>query len=140
MFNTYSYSKGGHASANNNLKINAISGNLVKNHPLSIFVTATCKSTLFDPTNPRYNFPKIDPQVVTKTNYRSKWNGSEWEDQHYQATEMFDKEIPCTVLQAMIIGDGLFLCEIVKTSDFLDYFVSPNDESEKPCVDENEDE
>ena len=42
MFNSYSYSSGGHASAsaNNYLKINAISGTLVKNHPKSIFVIA----------------------------------------------------------------------------------------------------
>ncbi len=120
MFNSYSYSQGGQGgNASNNLKINAVSGNLVKNHPMSIFVIAKTDSTLFDPTNPRYNF-KIDPQIVTKFRRQGHWNNDakRWEDEYYDETVMCDKEVPCTVLQAMIIGDGLFLCEIVKTSDF----------------------
>ena len=50
MFNSYSYSSGGHASAsaNNYLKINAISGTLVKNHPKSIFVIAKVECILDD--------------------------------------------------------------------------------------------
>lgn len=122
MFNSYSYSQGGKGgNASNNLRINAVSGNLIKNHPLSIFVMATADSTLFDPTNPRYTFPKMQPEVVTKVHRGGEWDpvARVWKDEYYKVTEMMDKEVPCTVLQAMIIADKLFLCEIVKTSDFL---------------------
>lgn len=113
MFNSYSYSSGGHASAsaNNYLKINAISGTLVKNHPKSIFVIAKTNDSLFDPTNPRYNFPNAE-------SYLKEHRYGASEQFTYHTTEYRDKEVPCVVLQAMIIGDGLFSCEIVKSEDF----------------------
>lgn len=129
MLNSYAHSQGGNAS--NNLRINAVSGNLVKNHPLSIFVTATADSTLFDPTNPRYNFPKLEEREVTKYRRQGHYNVAlhRWEDEQYRTTERFDVEVPCTVLQAMIIADKLFLCEIVKTSDFLKVTLEPEKEA-----------
>lgn len=121
MFNSYSYSSGGHASAsaNNYLKINAISGTLVKNHPKSIFVIAKADDTIFDPTNPRCKFPKAEKQKVTKSHQGYNFRpGLGWDTEYYTVEEYVDVEVPCVVLQSMIIGDGLFSCEIVKLSDF----------------------
>ena len=108
MFN--SYASGGYANANNNLHINAVSGMLVKNHPKSIFVIAKADSTLFDPTDPRYKFPDYETYIKTEHHYK--------EDYSYKAKR--DKEISCIVLQALIIGEGLFMCEIVKKEDFFE--------------------
>ena len=94
MFNSYSSSQGGQGgNASNNLKINAVSGVLVKNHPLSIFVTATPNSTLFDPTNPRYNFPKMEARRVTKYDKTGEYDYArrEWIERRYETMEMFEK-------------------------------------------------
>lgn len=118
MFN--SYASGGRAtsSANNYLKINAINGTLVKNHPQSIFVQARIDSTIFDPTNPRCIFPNAETYQDTERRQSGYTPGYGWNWEEYKVTRKRDVEVPCIVLQAMIIGDGLFLCEIVKTSDF----------------------
>lgn len=118
MFNSYASGGRATASANNYLKINAISGTLVKNHVQSIFVHARADSTLFDPTNPRYNFPKAVTKKVTKQYQDHYVPGHGWEYKSYTTTEQQDVEVPCVVLQAMIVGDGLFLCEIVPTEQF----------------------
>ena len=133
MFNSYSYASGGHASAsaNNYLRINAISGTLVKNHPKSIFVIAKADDTIFDPTNPRCKFPKAEKKKVTKS--RQGYNfrpGLGWDTEYYTAEEYVDVEVPCVVLQSMIIGDGLFSCEIVKLSDFYATDTAPKRYSE----------
>lgn len=131
MFNSYAYAGGGHASANNYLKINAISGTLVKNHPKSIFVIAKADDTIFDPTNPRCKFPKAEKYTAVKTkqgyNYTPGlgWDTIRWEEEAYR-----DVEVPCVVLQSMIIGDGLFSCEIVKLSDFYETDPTPKRYSE----------
>lgn len=118
MFNAYAKGGNASASANNYLKINAITGTLVKNHPMSIFVTAAQNSNLFDPTNPRFTFPKaVLGKELKKTH--EVWNGCHWQSDYCEVDVMKDIEVPCVVLQAMIIADGLFLCEIVKTEDFL---------------------
>ena len=118
MFNSYASGGRATASANNYLKINAISGTLIKNHAQSIFVYADRDSTLFDPTNPRFNFPKSVVEKVTKKYHDEYVPGYGWKYKSYEITEQRDAEVPCVVLQAMIIGDGLFLCEIVPTSQF----------------------
>ena len=118
MFNSYASGGNASASANNYLKINAISGTLIKNHPKSIFVRAKKDSTIFDPTNPRCVFPKAETYMDTeyrKTNF-IPGNGWQWED--CQVEKKRDKEVPCVVLQAMIIGEDSFLCEIVTVDDF----------------------
>ena len=88
MFNSHSSVRGGDVS--NSLQINAVSGTLVKNHKKSRFVYASTQSTIFDEMNPRIRFT----------------DGYFW------------KEKEVVVLQAMIAGEGVFLCEIVMKEDF----------------------
>lgn len=112
-----SYASGGNAtsSSNNYLKINAISGTLVKNHPKSIFVTAKLDSPLFDPTNPRCVFPKAETYIATEY---IRTYGATCGYETCDIQKQRDVEVPCVVLQSMIVSDGLFLCEIVKRDDF----------------------
>ena len=131
MFNSYAYAGGGHASANNYLKINAISGTLVKNHPKSIFVIAKADDTIFDPTNPRFKFPKAEKYIAVKTRQGYHYTpGYGWDEIKYEEEAYRDVEVPCVVLQSMIIGDGLFSCEIVKLSDFYETDPTPKRYSE----------
>lgn len=131
MFNSYAYAGGGHASANNYLKINAISGTLVKNHPKSIFVIAKADDTIFDPTNPRCKFPKAEKYIAVKTRQGYHYTpGYGWDEIKYEEEAYRDVEVPCVVLQSMIIGDGLFSCEIVKLSDFYETDPTPKRYSE----------
>jgi hypothetical protein len=44
--------------------------------------------------------------------------GSGWQWEEYQVKATRDKEVPCVVLQAMIIDETSFLCEIVTVDDF----------------------
>lgn len=118
MFNSYASGGNASASANNYLKINAISGTLIKNHPKSIFVRAKKDDTIFDPTNPRCVFPKAETYMETKSYQKDYIPGSGWQWEEYQVKAQRDKEVPCVVLQAMIIGEDSFLCEIVTLNDF----------------------
>ena len=118
MFNSYASGGNAKASANNYLKINAISGTLIKNHPKSIFVRASKDSTIFDPTNPRCVFPKAETYMATCTREVYNSVGHRWENEYYQTEAKRDKEVPCVVLQAMIIDENSFLCEIVTLDDF----------------------
>lgn len=88
MFNSYEYS----TSNSNNLKINAVSGNLVKNHAKSRFIVCKSDSSVFDPKQPRIWIKRL---------------GKDYCDPY-----------DVVVLQAMIIGEGLFLCEVVLLGDF----------------------
>ena len=117
MFNSYS-SASASASANNYLKINAISGTLIKNHPKSIFVRAKKDSTIFDPTEPRCVFPKAETYMKTKYDRTHYISGMGWQYESHQVEAKRDKEVPCVVLQAMIIDEDSFLCEIVTVDDF----------------------
>ena len=116
MFNSYASGGRATASANNYLKINAVNGTLVKNHPQSIFVHAKADSTIFDPTNPRCNFPNAETYMRSEADM--EWNGDSWRPVMRERAAKRDVEVPCVVLQAMIVGDGLFLCEIVPTDKF----------------------
>ena len=118
MFNSYASGGNASASANNYLKINAISGTLVKNHPKSIFVRAKANNTIFDPTNPRYVFPKAEKVKETRSRQKDYTPGYGWTYDYYDVDVLKDKEVPCVVLQAMIIGEDSFLCEIVTLDDF----------------------
>ena len=116
MFNSYSSGGNANASANNYLKINAISGTLIKNHPTSRFVRASKDSTIFNPTNPRCVFPKAETYMET---YKDEvYVEGRWKDKYCQREAKRDKEVPCVVLQAMIIDENSFLCEIVTVDDF----------------------
>ena len=118
MFNSYANGGNASASANNYLKINAISGTLIKNHPKSIFVRAKANSTIFDPTNPRCVFPKAETYMKTEYDRSNYITGMGWQYESRQVEAKRDKEVPCVVLQAMIIGEDSFLCEIVTLDDF----------------------
>lgn len=118
MLNSYARGGDASASANNYLKINAISGTLIKNHPKSIFVRAKKDSTIFDPTNPRCVFPKAEKVKETRSRQKDYIPGYGWTYESYDVDALKDKEVPCVVLQAMIIGEDSFLCEIVTLDDF----------------------
>ena len=118
MFNSYASGGNASASANNYLKINAISGTLIKNHPKSIFVRAKKDDTIFDPTNPRCVFPKAETYMQTKYDPQAYYTDGRWQPKTYEVEAKRDKEVPCVVLQAMIIGEDSFLCEIVTLDDF----------------------
>ena len=119
MFNSYANGGNANASANNYLKINAISGTLIKNHPKSIFVRAKKDSTIFDPTNPRCVFPNAETYMKTVWDYQAKYiPGRGWQSESREVEAKRDKEVPCVVLQAMIIDETSFLCEIVTLDDF----------------------
>lgn len=72
------------------VEINAVSGTLVKNHPKSRFVVAKSNDTLFNETRPRMSY-------YTKHGWES---------------------VDVVVLQAMLISDGNFLCEVVLLEDW----------------------
>jgi len=118
MFNSYASGGSARASANNYLKINAISGTLIKNHPKSIFVRAKKDSTIFDPTEPRCVFPNAETYIKTELRQTHYIQGSGWQWEEEKVKAKRDKEVPCVVLQAMIIDENSFLCEIVTTDDF----------------------
>lgn len=118
MFDSYASGGNASASANNYLKINAISGTLIKNHPKSIFVRAKQNDTIFDPTNPRCVFPNAETYMKTKYDPRAYYVDGRWQSEIYEVEAKRDKEVPCVVLQAMIIGEDSFLCEIVTLDDF----------------------
>ena len=118
MFNSYASGGNASASANNYLKINAISGTLIKNHPKSIFVRAKKNSTIFDPTEPRCVFPNAETYMKTEYRRDNYIPGSGWQIESHQVEAKRDKEVPCVVLQAMIIDEDSFLCEIVTLDDF----------------------
>ena len=118
MFDSYASGGNARASANNYLKINAISGTLIKNHPKSIFVRAKQNDTIFDPTNPRCVFPNAETYMQTKYDPRAYYVDGRWQSKTYEVEAKRDKEVPCVVLQAMIIGEDSFLCEIVTADDF----------------------
>lgn len=118
MFNSYARGGNASASANNYLKINAISGTLIKNHPKSIFVRAKANDTIFDPTNPRCVFPKAETYMRIEYDKSNYVTGMGWQYESRPVEAKRDKEVPCVVLQAMIIGEDSFLCEIVTVDDF----------------------
>jgi hypothetical protein len=79
-----------------NLNLNAVNGTLVKNHPKSIFVTTNKDSSLFS-HNPQWRFLVYDSRS-------------------YNNVSLVEEE--AVVLQAMIIAQETFLCEIVRKKDF----------------------
>ena len=129
MLNSYASGGSARSSANNYLKINAISGTLIKNHPKSIFVRAKKDDTIFDPTNPRCVFPKAETYMETKHQQTHYLQGSGWQWESYQVESKRDKEVPCVVLQAMIIDEDSFLCEIVTVDDFYNVGVDIDDKT-----------
>lgn len=106
MFNT-TYIEG---SKNiNHVKINAISGTLVKNYRKSFFLKCSMNGSianfLFDAENPRIKVSYKFKGAIEEEEYR---NG------HYYS--VYFK--PVVVLQTMVLADGLLLNEIMWKEDF----------------------
>jgi hypothetical protein len=56
--------------------------------------------------------------METKYDPQAYYANGRWQSKTYEVKAKRDKEVPCVVLQAMIIGEDSFLCEIVTVDDF----------------------
>lgn len=117
MLNSSSISHGGNASLN--LKINAVSGSLIKNHAKSFFVKVNADSeegqVLFS-NSPMW--PEKEYGLV-KGYMRKRYgdgSGSFYMD-HLDERKGHWK--PVQILQAMILGDNNFFCEVVYEEDLI---------------------
>ena len=118
MLNSTSISRGGNASLK--LKINAVSGSLVKNHAKSFFVKVDADSEegkiLFS-NSPMWP----DREYIFNHNRICKryecYDGSFGIDSCLENKTEHWK--PVQVLQAMILGDNNFFCEVVYEEDLV---------------------
>ena len=102
MFNTSYYNAGSHT---NNIKINAVTGAILKNHPKSWFER-------FNLNSARANvLLKEGGHQATKREYKQGERCLE----HYDVADP-DKDI--TVLQMVICGDMEVMAELVYTKDY----------------------
>lgn len=85
MFNRSVYFDGG-----TNIKVNAVSGGIVKNHPASYFRTFHLSSDIAKDL--------LSSQPFYKTNYRYEHNG---------------REIKVEILQMVVVGDMQVVAEII---------------------------
>jgi hypothetical protein len=117
MLNSSSISHGGNASLN--LKINAVSGSLIKNHAKSFFVKVNADSEegqiLFSnsPMWPEREFGLFNGRMGKRQEDCVGAFGMEGLDikkGHWK---------PVQILQAMILGDNNFFCEIVYEEDLI---------------------
>ena len=117
MLNSTSISRGGNASLN--LKINAVSGSLVKNHAKSFFVKVNADSeegqTLFSnsPMWPEREFGLFNGHMRKRQeDYCGSFymEGLGTKTGHWKSVQ---------VLQALILGDNNFFCEIVYEEDLI---------------------
>lgn len=117
MLNSSSISHGGNASLN--LKINAVSGSLIKNHAKSFFVKVNADSeegqTLFSnsPMWPEREFGLSNGRMTKR---QEDYDGSFYMDGLGTKTGHWK---PVQVLQAMILGDNNFFCEVVYEDDLV---------------------
>lgn len=117
MLNSSSISHGGNASLN--LKINAVSGSLIKNHAKSFFVKVNAGSEegqiLFSnsPMWPEREFRLFNGRMSKRQENCVGAFGMNVLDSktgHWK---------PVQVLQAMILGDNNFFCEVVYEEDLV---------------------
>lgn len=117
MLNSSSISHGGNASLK--LKINAVSGSLVKNHAKSFFVKVNADSEegqiLFSnsPMWPEREFGLFNGRMSKR---QENCTGA------FGMTVLDSKKgywKPVQVLQAMILGDNNFFCEVVYEEDLI---------------------
>lgn len=121
MLNSSSIS---HSNASLNLKINAVSGSLVKNHAKSFFVKVNADSEegkiLFS-NSPMWldrnyflssykNIPCIAERSIDSDGSCVLARYSDCEKNHWK---------PVQVLQAMVLGDNNFFCEVVYEDDLV---------------------
>lgn len=99
MFNSYSSSY----SASQNIKINAVSGAILKNHPKSWFERFNLKS------------PRADSLLKEGGHVGTSRKQSEYSNYSYTVT---DKDKNIIVLQMMICGDMEVLAECVYEKDY----------------------
>jgi hypothetical protein len=99
-----SYSQGGFASANNSIKINAVSGNILKNYRKSFFkrfkLDSPLAKELFDEDMPHLS--------------RRVWTNYGYTDGGYNKEE----KRPVTIVQMMMCGELEVLAEIMWQDDF----------------------
>lgn len=117
MLNSSSISHGGNASLN--LKINAVSGSLIKNHAKSFFVKVNAGSeegqTLFS------NSPMWPEREFELFNGRMRKRKENWAGTFFMEDLDTNKGHwkPVQILQAMILGDNNFFCEVVYEEDLV---------------------
>ena len=127
MLNSSSISHGGNASLN--LKINAVSGSLVKNHAKSFFVKVNADSEegriLFS------NSPMWLDRKYFISSYKNRYGDKQYRikersfvsDGSCVLASYSDCEKnhwkPVQVLQAMFLGDNNFFCEVVYEDDLV---------------------
>lgn len=117
MLNSTSISRGGNASLS--LKINAVSGSLVKNHAKSFFVKVNADSeegqTLFSnsPMWPEREFGLFNGRMRKR---QEDYSGAFCMEALDTRTGYWK---PVQVLQALILGDNNFFCEVVYEEDLI---------------------
>jgi hypothetical protein len=105
MFNRSYYHAGNH-SYSNSIKINAVTGAILKNHPKSWFERFHLDSERAE------QLFKEGGHQATKKEYRYSYCG----DHRYDDVRDPDKDI--TVLQMVICGDMEVMAELVYTKDY----------------------
>lgn len=107
MFNTSYYHAGNH-TCTNNVKINAVTGAILKNHPKSWFERFHLNSE-----RAKQLFQEGGHKAV-----KQKWHGG---DNFYSKGYYTDEPVPekdITVLQMVICGDMEVMAELVYTKDY----------------------
>lgn len=104
-----SYSSGGNASVNNSIKINAVTGNILKNYQKSFFkrfkLESKLATQLFDEEQPHLS-------KFTKEYYDNSYN-----------SYMNEEKRPVVIIQMMMCGESEVLAEIMWKDDFDELFV-----------------
>ena len=100
MFNTSYYHAGNHTYTNN-IKINAVTGAILKNHPKSWFE--------------RFN---LNSDRATQLLTEGGDSGFEWVNGQYSRWQKNNPEKAITVLQMVICGDMEVMAELVYTKDY----------------------
>jgi hypothetical protein len=103
LFNTYS--QGGNASVNNSIKINAVTGNILKNYQKSFF-----KRFKLDGEMAKQLFDEEQPHL-------SKYTKKYYDSTDYCGYTQEDKR-PVVIIQMMMCGELEVLAEIMWQDDF----------------------
>lgn len=120
MLNSTSISHGGNASLN--LKINAVSGSLIKNHAKSFFVKVDADS---EEGKILFSNSPMWPDREFAVRHDKMCKRFECYDGSFALDSCLEKENktghwkPVQVLQAMILGDNNFFCEVVYEEDLV---------------------
>lgn len=100
-----SYSSGGSASVNSSIKINAVTGNILKNYRKSFFKRFKLESKLATQL-----FDEERPHLIK---YTQKYYG----DNDYKTYNSEEKR-PVVIVQMMMCGESEVLAEIMWQDDF----------------------